>query len=284
MDVKYTINEQEKNALIEVCAAVQAQISTEQNQDLLVRKSQEVVLASGDGLRCLSNLIQAHIRSDQGTGVFHVSNLPVVEDSRVLSAVLGFLLGQVVRYEGEGDYIIEIKVQRTSGLDRPSFRNSREFLPHTDLSYAPQPPPYFFLHSLHNDRQEGGFSTWCSVQDLVARLSEDVIAQLAKPQFIFPAPSHYQGGGAIVHSVLQQGPNGSFYIRFRRDGIRAKSRAGIAAVVELVEAMTEVMKETNLEDNSVFYLDNRRCLHGRTAFLHSPASLALRHLNRVYVE
>ena len=277
----YHIENSEKNILLDVYTKVLDK--NPQTQGDIVRECGDAIFTTYKCMKDLFERIQSEVRHPRGSGCIVISGLPHVDDSRILTAVVGFLLGQVTKYEGEGDYIIEIKVQPNAKFDRSSFRNAKEFLPHTDLSYSSNPPPYFYLHSLHNDPSEGGFSTICFVDEIVAQLSENVVEELRKPQFIFPAPSHYRGTPWVVYPILEQNEYGQPLIRFRRDGIRAKSREGIGAIVELVQIMNKCVAEMNLADNSVLFIDNKRCLHGRTSFLYSSLNPTPRHLNRTYV-
>lgn len=211
-------------------------------------------------------------------------DVPTPENPLALLTTIGCLLGRVVRYEGEGSHIIEIKDDPNQDGSRPSFANSREFFFHTDLSYVPDPPPFLVMHSLSNDPGEGGLSLFASVDDLVASLSARTIEELSTRQFQFPAPSHYRGASVVTFPVLSNVPTAGPTIRFRRDNLRAESRAGIKAVIDLVDAMQMHGVEYHLSAGSVALVANQRFLHGRTAYVSSAAAKQPRHLNRMYVE
>jgi alpha-ketoglutarate-dependent taurine dioxygenase len=201
--------------------------------------------------------------------------------------LLGEILGYVMKYPGEGDYLIEVREDPTATAARPGFNNSREFFGHTDLSYTDCPPPFFFLHSLLNDESQGGLSEFADLTDILAELSDEQIAVLKEPLFLFPAPTHFaKGGGAIRQPVLRTAPpmTPEYSVRFRRDALRTTSRPAIDAVIALVQAVEKVQQEFFLEPHAVAIINNERVLHGRTAFLAGGSSGSIRHINRIYID
>jgi L-asparagine oxygenase len=196
------------------------------------------------------------------------------------------MLGTVVRFENEGDYLIEVKEDPTLAdkSGRPGFASSGEFFLHTDLSYVESPPQFMCLHSVANDAREGGFSEFADVVDAARTLDDQTVAGLQEQQYGFPAPKHYKGGGEVLQAILSKsGRREPYEIRFRRDNLNAKTRDGICNVARLVEALSSSMTEVFLEPNSMVIVDNRRVLHGRTAFV-SGLAREPRHINRLYFE
>lgn len=274
----YILDTNERETLLGASTRLQNQNLTSLEQ--IVQHGSELAPHLRTGLPRLLSFIQTHVK--YGFGTLPVHNLPTVSNPDILSVLLGFLLGKVVRYENEGDFVIAVKVQSQKASKRASFSNSKCFYVHTDLSYAPEPPPYILLHCLHNDTREGGYTTLCSLEEIVKHLPAAVLNELQKSQFLFPPPSHYIGTFPLPQPILKQLADGSFCIRFRRDGIRTIDRSGIEAVAELIHTIGHLTKEIHVEDNTVLLMNNQKCLHGRTAFLPSASSEAPRHLNRVY--
>jgi L-asparagine oxygenase len=225
------------------------------------------------------------LRAASGRNVLVLEDLPTAEelDARRLLAVVGSLLGPVIAYRGEGDYIIEIREDPRMAAKRPSFANSREFFPHTDLSYVPDPPPFFALQSIVNNPDEGGLSVFCDIEDAVGSLGADTLEELSTPHFSFLAPPHYQGGKSGTAFPILVRDGGSWRVRFRRDGLRAPTRTGISAVAALVQAIIESSHRMMLEAGMLAIVGNRSALHGRTAFSPSPDAQHGRHINRMYV-
>jgi len=167
-------------------------------------------------------------------GLVVVEDLPHVRDPRALIALFGELAGTIVQYPGEGQAIIEIKEQVTKEGERPSFRNSREFYFHTDLSYVERPPSFLFMHAVVNNAGEGGVSLFADIEKAARKLSPLDIAELQKTQFIFPAPPHFKGGSQVEYPILTQDANSSaWFVRFRRDGLRSQTRAGLEGCCKL---------------------------------------------------
>ncbi|MGH9928035.1 MAG: TauD/TfdA family dioxygenase [Pyrinomonadaceae bacterium] len=221
------------------------------------------------------------IDESSSPGLVVLEKLPNVSDPRRLGLLVGWLLGDVTKYDGEGECVIEIKDQGTKPGERPSFRNSREFFLHTDLSYTNDPPRFFLLHSIANDAAGGGYSEFCKISDALDRMNNLAISQLLAREFEFPAPPHYKGGGVVRLPILSRtSAENPLKIRFRRDSLRTIRRPAIDAVVNLVQALRDSMFETSLPPNSIAVIDNWFLLHGRTAFAPQPEP---RHINRIYV-
>jgi hypothetical protein len=217
-------------------------------------------------------------------GLAIVDGLPSAAGWPFCALVLGEILGRVVKYPNEGDYLIEVKENRDAKSPRPGFNNSKEFFAHTDLSYVESPPEFMCLHSVVNDERQGGWSGFCDLADVIGLLKDEHVAELLREGFLFPAPPHFRGGGCVQHAILNESDGYPGYtIRFRRDSLRCLSRGGVEAVSYLCEALQKVTREIFLAPQSIVIVKNRRVLHSRTAFLTDTAT-APRQLNRVYFE
>lgn len=196
-------------------------------------------------------------------------------------------MGRIVKFEGAGDYITEIKEDPGAKAGRPSFANAREFFLHTDLTFAPSPPSFFAMQSVVNYPDEGGISVFCDIREAVAGLDAICLERLQAADFLFTAPAHYKGIPVVTFPILTRPDNtGDWRVRFRRDNLRARTRGAIAAVVDLVQALSQAAFEVMLDAGTVALIPNDRVLHGRTAYVGArdrtnprPA----RHLNRMYV-
>ncbi len=228
-------------------------------------------------------VLLARANSPWGLAILH--NLPTQDDPRRSFLLLAELMGRVVRFEDEGDYVIEIKEDPRSVVGgRPAFTNAREFFPHTDLSYIDEPPVFFCLHSINNDERQGGLSEFVDVAEIAKSLEPHQINILGRPDFLFPAPKHFRGGSAVRKPILSPHHAGPDQVRFRRDNLRCATREGIDAVVALCRKIQQTMIEVFLTPGSVAVIDNKRVLHGRTAFLGGAAAKIPRHINRLYFD
>jgi lysine 2,3-aminomutase len=272
---------EEERALLGRCCA---EIGSREDRDVLVAGCRERAEALRFGMPRLAAKIGEAMRAKGSAGLLRIVDLPAGVAPEPLSVLLACLLGTPVKEHDLGPWIKEIKMEEGFVYSRPSARDSREFFLHTDLSYSSSPPPFFLLHSLVNSPRNGGMTTLCALQSLLDRLSEETLRQLALPQFIFPVPSYYPGDAPVTSPVLLTAPDGSRWIRFRRDGLRSTTWNGMAAVAELLEAIAGQTLETHLESGSALLIDNRRWLHGRTAFLPQAGHGEGRHLHQVYAE
>jgi lysine 2,3-aminomutase len=278
---RFALSAEERALLAQWCAELGAEGA---DRERLVAGCRERGAALRSALPRLAARIGAAMRDGCSEGLLRLIDLPDGVSPEALSLLLAGLLGEPVREHAQGPWIKEIKVDEEFVYSRPSARDAREFFLHTDLSYSSSPPPFFLLHSLVNSPSNGGMTTLCPLAGLLGRLSEEAVRQLALPQFLFPVPSYYPGDGPVTSAVLQTAPDGSRWIRFRRDGLRSTTWAGMAAVGELLDAIVEQSLETHLESGSVLLIDNRRWLHGRTAFLPAAGRGEGRHLHQVYAE
>lgn len=276
----FVLSNEERSLLARCCA----EIGSREDRESLVAGCRERAAALRSELPRLALRIEETLRARGSAGLLRIADLPDGAAPEALSVLLACLLGTPVKEHDLGPWIKEIKVDEDFVYSRPSARDSREFFLHTDLSYSSSPPPFFLLHSLANSPRNGGMTTLCSLQSLLDQLPQETLRQLALPQFIFPIPSYYPGDLPVTSPVLHTAPDGSPWIRFRRDGLRSTTWAGMAAVAELLEAIAGQTLETHLECGSVLLIDNRRWLHGRTAFLPQAGRGEARHLHQVYAE
>lgn len=280
----YTVSEMEARE-IQGCCNNQLFVDIDRaDQEHLAEAATRVAAESTMTLPALSSTI-GRLRESQGTvGLLALQNLPKVSDPRRLIAFIGGLLGNISRYENEGDFIIPIKEKVTIPGERPSFQNAQEFSLHTDLSYASNPPDFLAMHSIVNNSSQGGYSVFCDVEEAINYLTKESTEELQKPIYLFPTPSHYQGGSIRSTPILTRDRVGGMWnIRFRRDGLRSLSRSGISAVADLLKAFSQASFEATLAPDTLVIVNNKAFLHGRTAFLSAEHANEARYLNRIYI-
>ncbi|SRR6266496_964997 len=211
----------------------------------------------------------------------HLTNLPSISHPIILSVALAYLFGQPIRYEGEGDYVVEIKSQEGAG-DQPSFRNAVFFPLHTDLSYVEQPPYFFLLHSVFNDTSQGGQTLLCDIYDVISMLSHSTFDCLKTSRFYFKPPPHYSGEVQGKYPILSELVPFSYAIRFREDMIQYSNDLEKGAIEEFLNVLHSHTVHLDLLTDTAMVINNHRCLHGRTAFTNQGQQS--RHLNRVYIQ
>lgn len=207
---------------------------------------------------------------------FQIKNLPdsAYSCSELISYLFASLFGSVVpEYDG-GVLIKKIKLEAAleNKIGRPSARDSRKFLLHTDLSYIENPPSHFLFHCISSDTFAGGQSILVDFDTVLKELSDSSLEELMRPQYSFPVPYYCEGiGDSVTNSVIYK-KDGNFYIRYRRDGIKSSNRKAIIALSELDYHLNKSTRLLSIDPNSIVVFDNRRCLHGRTGFIEKIGS------------
>ena len=283
--IRYSLSKSEQDSFTRACDASDFNSVEETDQKQLLGIAVAQAKLAVHEMPRLVESIQQLRNLKNSPGLLVLEHLPKAKDPRRLILIVGSILGTVEREANEGDYVIPIKEQQTKPGERPSFKNAGVFYFHTDLSYVTEPPLFLLMHSVVNNMGDGGLSLFADIEVIIRKLSALDIAELQKPQFLFPAPPHFKGGGVVQFPILtQSNEDGVWRLRFRRDNLRAETRTGIEAVVQLLKAINDSAEEVMLETDSLVLLDNQSFLHGRTAFAgggHNPKEP--RHLNRIYV-
>jgi alpha-ketoglutarate-dependent taurine dioxygenase len=213
-----------------------------------------------------------------------IKNLPPINHNLIL---MGFssIIGDLIHYLGEGDLIMDIKVDQNCIDQVPSYRNSKGMALHTDLSYFDNPPDAISMICIHTGTQSVR-SFYCNINDALALLAHQEIEELQKEQFIFQAPEHTikksEIGRNSPRSILTIDEN-QYRIRFRHDLCQALSTNGQRACDSLADAMEKTAKEFRYENSSLVLLDNRFLTHGRSGFTPDFSNERPRHLKRAYI-
>src|SRR6266566_4419797 len=210
----FSLDKNSKRRLDELCRNIGLDDSS--NQSIIVKNLS--MLAINDYIdKPLQDLI-AEFRLGDISAIL-LTNLPSISHPIILSLALAFLFGHPIRYEGEGDYVVEIKSQEGTD-DQPSFRNAVFFPLHTDLTYVDQPPHFFLMHSVFNDTRLGGQTLLCDIYDIISILSYPTFDCLKTSRFFFKTPPHYSGVVQGKHPILSEVAPFRYAIRFREDIIQ----------------------------------------------------------------
>jgi L-asparagine oxygenase len=168
-----------------------------------------------------------------------------------------------------------------ASLNTTSYYSWNNFDFHTDLSFAAEPPDLVAMLCVQPDARREGLSLLADARACLPGLSGSILAELQRPQFTFSAPAHYRGETLPQRPILTRNLSGGFDIRVRFDKLTTESASAKQALRELYDALDACKQVFLLEKNSVSVMDNRRLVHGRTAF--TPSFDAHdRHLKRIY--
>lgn len=181
---------------------------------------------------------------------------------------------EVLSYLGQprsGTFWAELQTVAFTGASvENSVAESDQVLPaHTDGSFEPDPPELLLLQCIQPDLAGYGESRVITVDDIVAALPTETVELLREPWYYFS--KHEQTGTAeTTGPVLWQLDDGRSAIRYRHDqkyqivGNSEQAQAAVAGLAAAVLALND-RRPAPLAAGDVLVLDNRRCLHSRTA-------------------
>lgn len=135
---------------------------------------------------------------------------------------------------------------------------------HTDDCHSREPARWVLMHCWRAD-PHGGDSLLAAAEAIVAGLDAHSLALLARPDWATPA-------GRLP--LLWRDPRGAWQLRCNRRDLEAHAlRRGAplpgpqrAALQALLDAAQAVLVRLRLAPGDCLVVDNRRLLHGRTAF------------------
>ena len=194
-------------------------------------------------------------------------------------SVFGLLLGTPMAFRGQQAAALHQNVTPIPGSEHEeSDVGSARPLPlHTENPYHDIAPDYLLLACLRSDRASTAATTLTRMADLVGRLDREVVATLRRPIFV------EQGTAAAAPpSAVLTGPSHDPFVKFDASWTTAINDDGVAALQAMARELPRSMRAVRLEPGDLLLVDNRRWLHGRSAFEVSDGSHD-RWLQRIYV-
>ncbi|HWK48009.1 MAG TPA: TauD/TfdA family dioxygenase [Stellaceae bacterium] len=161
---------------------------------------------------------------------------------------------------------------------RGSYGSRRSLPLHSEVSQASLPgetgtgvspsPDYLVLYCLRNN--ERAPTTFCLIPEVLARLPEDAVAALRRPEFSIAggdsfAPSNVLEDVALLRTCPR---TGGLQFRYNGTGIKAQTPAAAAALEQLEDLLVDpaLVRSVILEPGDMLLLENRRTVHGRDPF------------------
>lgn len=216
-------------------------------------------------------------------GMALLRGVPVADDG-VLTAVACAAGMPAARGNGRYPALIHEVVPSANG---EFSGTARPVALHTDSWWMTEPHRVLVLACQSSDSSRGGESLVGRVRDLVAPLAADVLGALHDPVFPFPV-SMPDGQPSVRRCPILTGDGDATAIRYRRDLIAigvarsgsplsATHRKALAALRSVLSDARSPVARLSLQPGDVLFIDNRRCLHGRTALAPDGG----RHLRRM---
>ncbi|QNE35608.1 TauD/TfdA family dioxygenase [Leifsonia shinshuensis] len=225
---------------------------------------------------------------DHGLAV--VDDVPVDGDTASThdtAVTISQLLGRLLPQDGDGALVREVRYRGKQLGEGATGRYSDSkdggsF--HTDGPHRPDTAPEWFALLCVRQAKSGGGLILVLASQIIERLDAGTAAVLQQP-FLFD--QREEGAAPVARPVLQQDADGEWRVNYLREYIElghrhpdgtpltSAQRDALdrfdAVIAELVEAPDRI--EIKLEPGQYALIDNRRLLHGRTAFGDDPTDL-----------
>lgn len=161
-----------------------------------------------------------------------------------------------------------------------------DFLLHTENAYFDFRPDYLLLFGLRADEGGKAATTVAYAQSALRSLSDAVVEILQQPLYRIAAPDSFlDAHGRRLWSKATPIISGSAYypeVRVNFNGTIALTPVAAAALKEFQNALDAVMMKLVLQPGELLIIDNRKAVHGRTAFK-ATFGPQVRWLQRAYV-
>lgn len=182
------------------------------------------------------------------------------------------LLGHTINYSQEKDgELFQAICPTASNAEMLSSESSKIVLDfHTETAFHPFMPDFVLLLCLRPDHEGIAETFSAGIRDLLPLLSLRVRATLFERQFhtgidfSFGSPNAAKGNAECT-AVLYGRPHDPF-LKYDLDLMTGITPAGSAALDAMRTAANAVKRGVKLEPGDLLIVDNRRAVHGRSAF------------------
>lgn len=190
--------------------------------------------------------------------------------SEALLAMIGSLLGHTISYQQIDDGALFHDIVPKSRLENDqSYASSKtELVFHTEQHFHPYTPDYLLLHCLRGD--DSAMTSYVSVRRLLGALAQESVEVLRRPLFrsgidhVF-GNNRVEKGNGPVYPVFS-GNTDNPAIRYDEELMVPMTEQARIAMRSLSEVMKQKACYVCLRAGDLLVLDNRHCVHGRTAF------------------
>jgi L-asparagine oxygenase len=191
-----------------------------------------------------------------------------------IQAILTSYVGEMIAYEAEGygRLFQDVVPIYSMATNQTSLGSRIELENHTEQCFSKLRPDILSLACLRGD--ENAFTYIMPVQTVIRNLTDEEIKYLREPNWTTGVDLSFKMNGNEFIDGDIRGPfpiiSGSMedpHFLFDQDlmkGINEESQQMVSKIIEIYKANREIH---NLKPGEIVLIDNRRAVHGRSAFL-----------------
>ncbi|WP_106399964.1 TauD/TfdA family dioxygenase [Actinocorallia populi] len=179
--------------------------------------------------------------------------------------VLGSAVGEIFAYrEWDRGHLVQNRYPIASHTEVQASSGSAELVLHTEASFADVSPDHLVLMALRADPAGKARTSVCDIGLALSRLTERARERLKRPEFAFETDqgTHLSGGRRMTKP---QPISRAVQVEYAQSLVGC-TRAACKALDELAAAFGACAVNIALEPGDALVIDNRRAVHGRTAF------------------
>jgi alpha-ketoglutarate-dependent taurine dioxygenase len=219
-----------------------------------------------------------------------------IKSSAERFSMLASQIGKLEAHTHGGSLVWHVKNKHVFSKVATFSEHAGEAMLHTDTQYRDKPEDYIALCVLHAAKCGGGETQLLSIANILDELyalpnGDEILSILQATKYPFIVPSVFStrenGMPEFVHAPIIK--NGT--IRFRIDtlelGIAAHmsvlAKEAIDAFLHLKKIVisSKAIRRISLGPRDIVFIDNKRCLHGRSAFKDNDRHLLRIRMNKL---
>lgn len=227
------------------------------------------VASSHDGVVLLRGMpIDHHLPPTPRDGDFH-GDWRALSVSTIGQLMVMSLLGDVIAYADEKDgRLIQDVVPVPGAEDRQENSGSVLLELHTEDGFHPHKPDFLSLYGLRSDHERRAFTLAGGLRPVLPLLDPRHAAALRRPEFRIRVASSFVGD-RVVHTdrlpvLTGRVDDPELCVDFH--AMEATTPRGAAALEALRRLMLSGLVGAVLGPGDLLVIDNRKAVHGRTAF------------------
>ena len=204
-----------------------------------------------------------------------------IESSAERFSKLASHIGKPEGHTKEGSLVWHVKSKKVVSKVATFSEHAGEAMLHTDTQYRDTPEDYIALCVLQAAKCGGGVTYLLPISSILDELlllpnGCEVIGILQETMYPFIVPSVFRNGKKGIDEFVYAPILKNETIRFRIDtlelGIAAhmdslsKEAVGAFLLLKSIVTTSKSIRRFSLSPGDIIFIDNKRCLHGRSAF------------------